>query len=89
MAKFKWDLNGRIVSKVAVSPSDTAANEFDALFVGVGGDLATVAVKDADAATYKNIGDGEFIPEACKKVMSTGTTATYILGLHISDKITR
>ena len=88
MAKKYWDLKDRIVSKAAITPHDTNLNEFDAIFVGTGGDIATVSVKDSAAVTLKNYGDGEWLPEAVTKVMSTGTTASDIVGVHLSKNPT-
>ena len=88
MAKKYWDLNDRVVSKAAITPSDTALNEFDAIFVGTGGDIATVSVLDSAAVTLKNYGDGEWLPEAVIKVMATNTTALNLVGVHLSKKPT-
>ena len=88
MAKKYWDLEGRVVSKAAVTPSDVNDNEFDALFIGTGGDIATISVNDSSAVTLKNYGDGEWLPEAVKKVMDTNTTATDIVGVHLSKNPT-
>jgi hypothetical protein len=64
---------------VAVTTSDTAANAFVGLYVGVAGD---VAVKGASgtAVTFKNCPAGLIIPMATTLVMATNTTATNILG---------
>ena len=65
----------------AVTPSDTAENTYDAIFVGTSGNIALVKKGGTTAVTFNNVGDGEFLPLSCSKVMSTNTTATNIVGL--------
>jgi hypothetical protein len=62
-----------------VTKSDSAANVADALFVGGAGDV-TVLDKDGTSATY-TVPAGAYILCSTSKVMSTGTTATGIVGL--------
>ena len=66
----------------AVTPSDaTVFDEVNAIFVGVGGDVALVLEGSSTTATYKNVPSGTFLPVNARKVLSTGTTATNILRL--------
>lgn len=51
-----------------------------ALYVGVGGDVVVVFENDS-AITFKNAPSGAVIPVRCKRVNSTGTTATDIVAL--------
>lgn len=82
---------------LAVTPSDTkdvtnatgdnAPCYAKALYVGVTGDLAVVSARDTvgtpagTAVTFKNVPVGWF-PVQVRRVMSTGTTASQIIGLY-------
>jgi len=67
----------------AISPSDSV-NEtkgpFRAIFVGVGGDIAVVGL-DNVAVTFKNAISGSIIPVIGKRVNSTNTAATDMVGI--------
>jgi hypothetical protein len=62
-----------------VTPSDTAANAFDALHVGVAGNVTCLDV-DGTSATY-TVPAGGYVLCRTTKVMATGTTASSIVGL--------
>jgi hypothetical protein len=64
-----------------VTPDDSTAVNFDALYVGTGG---TVKVKDLDGTdgTYVNVSNGQILPVSVSRVYSTGTTASNIVGLN-------
>ncbi|RWO34743.1 MAG: hypothetical protein EOS10_00115 [Mesorhizobium sp.] len=64
----------------AVTPSDATAIKADALYVGVTGNVAVVTWRDT-TLTFVGVPAGTVIPITCKKVMSTNTTATSIVGL--------
>ena len=66
----------------AVTPSDAAelAHVTRALFVGTGGNLA-VRLQDGTALTFANVPGGTLIPIRVARVLTTGTTASQILGL--------
>ena len=66
----------------AVTPHDSTnfTNNARALFVGVGGDVVVVTPAGT-ALTFKNVPDGTILPVAAKRVNSTSTTATDIIGL--------
>jgi hypothetical protein len=69
---------------VAITKSDATdltALGIRALWVGTGGDVAIQALNDDDAVTLVNVPDGTLLPVYCKKVMSTNTTASDIVGL--------
>jgi hypothetical protein len=68
------------VKAAAVTPDDTNANVYRALYVGGSGDLAVVCADDTVAVTFKNVPIG-FFPVSVDKVMATNTTATEIIGL--------
>lgn len=67
-----------------VTPNDNAdlAVTARALYVGVGGDVAFIAFNDSSAQTWVGVTAGTIIPMYVKRVMSTNTTATSILGLY-------
>jgi hypothetical protein len=66
-------------SAVAVTKSDTAANAYDALYVGGTGDV-TVITKADETTAFVGIPAGSILPIGTKKVMAA-TTATSIVGL--------
>ena len=67
-----------------ITPSDTtdlAAKRFRSLWVGGAGNIAVIAQNDSTAVTISGVAAGTLLPIAVKKVMSTNTTATLIVGL--------
>jgi hypothetical protein len=82
-----WNSKGRIVSAVAVTPSDVTVIQKDVLYVGTAGDIAVICRDDTVAATFKNVGSGEWLLASVKKVMSTNTTATDILGCLVEFEV--
>ena len=70
------------VSGEAVTPSDSVANAFTCLFIGVAGNVAVKLRDDSSAITFLNVPAGSFLPVQTSFVMSTNTTATNILGLN-------
>lgn len=85
-SKTRWNSKGKIVEAVAVTPSDSADNEYDALYIGGAGDVAVVHRDDTSAVTYISFPVGEFLPASVKKVMATNTSATNILGLTVETR---
>lgn len=75
-------INASATSLIAVTPSDSVAlpDGVRALYVGVSGDVAVLAVGDTVSQVFKAcpVGVLSVFP---KKVLATGTTATNILGL--------
>lgn len=69
-----------IISAEAVTPSDTAEQNFDAIFVGTAGDLAVQCIKDSAPVTFKNLANGTFLRVNVAKVLDTGTDADDIVG---------
>ncbi len=67
----------------AVSLSDTVDMErvAKALYVGGGGDIVLVAEDGGAAVTFVNVPDGYILPVRVRRIHSTGTTATNIIGL--------
>lgn len=65
---------------VAVTPSDTAEQNFSGLYVGGAGDVALKGLSGT-AFTLKAVPVGTILPFAVNRVMSTNTTATLIIGL--------
>ena len=82
MSKEQWNSKGRGVAGEAVTPSDTADNEFDCLYIGGTGDLVVELRDDTSPSTFSARPVGDF-PYSVKKVYSTGTTATNILGITV------
>ncbi len=66
---------------VAITPADSDLSDIvQALYVGVTGDVRVTTVEDNDV-TFQNVTGGSFLPIAVKRVWSTNTTASGILGL--------
>jgi hypothetical protein len=67
-------------SGASVTPHDTNANEFDALWIGVSGNLAVKLSGNNNSITFENVPIGWF-PVKTSLVLSTGTTASSIIGV--------
>jgi hypothetical protein len=65
----------------AVTPSDTTVLDLIGIYVGTGGNVALVLDGDASAVTFTNVAAGSVLAFGIQKVMSTGTTASGIVGL--------
>lgn len=65
---------------VAVTPSDSTEQNFAGLYVGGAGDVA-IKGSGGTAVTFKAVPVGTFLHIQVNHVMSTGTTATLILGM--------
>ena len=74
-------------SVVAITTSDSAdiatlnGQYPRAIYVGVGGDVVIVT-PDGKQATLKNAANGQLIPIQARRVMSTSTTATNLIGIY-------
>lgn len=68
----------------AITPNDNAdlAVTVRAIRVTGAGNVAFVAFGDSEAVTWEGCVAGEIIPMYVKRVMSTGTTATGLIGLY-------
>lgn len=70
---------------VTIAPNNSVdlAQPVRGIYVGGTGDLNVVAIDDADGATQtlSAVPQGTFVPITTKRVMSTGTTATLLIGL--------
>ena len=70
-------------SALAVTPNDTTAVLFRSLYIGGAGDVSVVLIGDGTGApvTFSAVPVGTILPIAVKRVRSTGTTATLIIGM--------
>lgn len=59
-----------------VTPSDTTQLDFDAIWVGVGGNVAIQKSAGDTAVVFTGVPAGTFLPVKGARVMSTSTTAT-------------
>jgi hypothetical protein len=77
-----WE-SGPAQSHVAVTKSDETVYEpmLRALYVGTAGNVAITDLYGT-AVTYKNVPAGTFLPIVAKQVLSTGTTASDLVGLY-------
>lgn len=64
----------------AVTPSDTADNTYSYIYVGGAGNVAVVPEADSAAVTLTAVPAGSYIWLRVKRVMSTNTTATSLVG---------
>lgn len=67
-------------SGAAITPSDTTAVDFYALYVGGAGNVK-VDLFDGSTVTLNGALVGTIYPLRVKKVYATGTTATNLIGL--------
>lgn len=68
----------------SVTPHDStniSPNPCDALWVGVGGDVACVS-SQGQVVTFKNVPSGFLLLVQCRRVNATNTTATDIVALY-------
>lgn len=63
----------------AVTPSDTVEQDFDALYVGVTGDVTIQHTVSSVAVLYKAVPAGTILPVKGQIVKATGTTATNLV----------
>jgi hypothetical protein len=80
---FYTELNSPAQDAFVISESDSANLTFStrAIYVGGGGNVAITTVKGTNV-TFANVAGGSILPVRAQKVLSTGTTATLIVGLY-------
>lgn len=72
--------NGRVWGDAeAITKSDSASNTYSGIYVGGTGDV-TVVTEAGTTVTFKAVPVGAVLPIRTKKVMSTNTTATLMVG---------
>lgn len=65
-----------------ITPSDTAPiGNARALYIGGSGDVKLTTIAGTEI-TFSNLVEGSILPVRCKRVLSTGTTATNIVALY-------
>lgn len=64
-----------------ITPSDSAEVNCSAVYVGGTGNLTVIMRDDTATTLFSTIPAGTVLEIACAKIMSTGTTATTIVGL--------
>lgn len=67
-------------SAKAITPSDSAAQSYRAIYVGGAGNVAVVT-EGGDSVTFTAPPVGTIIPVSVTQVKATGTTATLLVGL--------
>jgi len=70
----------QFVNAVAVTPHDTNANAFDALYIGGAGNVAVVT-QGGQSTTFIAPPIGTVLYIKTKQVLATGTTASNLVGL--------
>lgn len=70
----------------AITPSDAVDLEKTTrgIWLGTAGNIKVIMADDteADAVTFQNVQDGTFLPFRIRRVYSTGTNVTGIIGVH-------
>ncbi len=71
------------VSLVSVTKSDSTVYSppLRAVYVGTTGDVALLAANDSSPVTFTAVPAGTLLPVCAKKVMSTNTSASNLVGL--------
>ncbi|SAJ89285.1 spike base protein, RCAP_Rcc01079 family [Burkholderia multivorans] len=65
---------------VAITPSDTLAQTYRAIYVGGAGNVA-VKTTGGNTVTFTAPPVGSILPVEVQQVLATGTTATLLIGL--------
>lgn len=65
----------------AITPDDSGSIYATALYVGTGGDIKVDMENEDSAVTFAGVADGSILPIRVKRVYSTDTTASDIVGL--------
>ena len=85
MPTINADRFGPATGGVSISPSDSVVFEAEAipkaLYIGGAGNLRVMFADDSVAVTITNVAAGSVYPFKVKRVYSTSTTATGIVGL--------
>lgn len=76
-----WAPATRLVAITKSDSTDLTDNKIRALWVGGAGDVAVLAIGDSAAVTLSAVPAGSIVPVMVKKVMSTNTSASLIVGL--------
>jgi hypothetical protein len=82
---FSTGLKDPAVHAFAITPSDTTDMTYVTrkIWVGVGGAVdVTLITLGGETVTFKNVPSGTLLEIRATRVMSTGTGATYLLGLY-------
>lgn len=75
-------VGGQFCSAAAITPSDSAANIFDAIWVGsVGGGTALKLTTEGGSVVTLTVAAGQLHRIRTALVWSTGTTASALVGL--------
>lgn len=64
----------------SITPNDSGSIYASSLYIGTGGDVR-VLTESEDDVTFEGVAGGTVLPVRVKRVYSTSTTATGILGL--------
>jgi hypothetical protein len=73
------DRHGIASDAAAITPHDTTANKFEAIYTGAGGTIV-VRTQDGTSVTFASAAAGTVLPIKTNLVLSTGTTATGLVG---------
>tara|TARA_R110000851_G_scaffold186256_1_gene335557 strand:- start:1363 stop:1629 length:267 start_codon:yes stop_codon:yes gene_type:complete len=76
-------LDSPAASSFDITPNDTTDLNVATrgLWVGTGGDVAVILVKDSASVIIKNVANGYLLATRIKRVLATGTTATDLVGM--------
>ena len=70
-------------SAFAITPNDSTDLEHTtrAIYTGSGGDIARILVDDSASVTLSVVPAGVILPVQVKRILSTGTTSSGMIGL--------
>lgn len=76
--------DGDVNNAYAVTPTDGTDLDHatSAIFIGGDGDIKVDLVGSGSGVVFKGLAAGVFYPIRCKRIYSTGTTATDIIGVY-------
>lgn len=81
MATFTTTPDSCASRAFSVTPADSdMAQSARAVYIGTGGDMKVTTV-GGDVVTFTNLSAGSLMPVSVKRIWSTGTTASGIVGL--------
>jgi hypothetical protein len=83
-ANHAQSLTGPLTRAFSITPHDSndLAQTTRGLYVGVAGNVRVILAGDTDAVTLTGLAAGMVHPFRVKRVLSTSTTATSIVGLY-------
>jgi len=79
----KSNLESPATQAFAITPSDSTdlAQVTRAIYTGTGGDITCILADDTSSVTFQFVPAGAILPLRVKRILSTGTTSSGMIGL--------